>query len=136
MSKHDFTEAEFSARAARAREAIGAAGLDHLLVIHPVSMRWLIGQDTKSYTLFQCLLVSAKPGPLVLFTRGTDRAELEADDNLSLDGVKELLPSFRNQLPASIKLDILIDRWTPDLDFDGPESAFSIAGCLRYEFFN
>ena len=79
MSKHDFTEAEFSARAARAREAISAAGLDHLLVIHPVSMRWLIGQDTKSYTIFQCLLISAKPGPLVLFTRGTDRAELEAD---------------------------------------------------------
>lgn len=27
-----------------------------------------------------------------------------------VDGVKELLPSFRNQLPASINLDILIDR--------------------------
>ena len=79
MSKHDFTVEEFSARAARAREAIGAAGLDFLLVIHPVSMRWLIGQDTKSYTIFQCLLVSANPGPLVLLTRGTDRAELEAE---------------------------------------------------------
>ena len=27
-----------------------------------------------------------------------------------VDGVKELLPTFRNQLPAAIKLDILIDR--------------------------
>jgi hydrophobic/amphiphilic exporter-1 (mainly G- bacteria), HAE1 family len=27
-----------------------------------------------------------------------------------VDGVKELLPTFRNQLPAGIKLDILIDR--------------------------
>jgi len=79
MSKHDFTAAEFADRAARARETIGAAGLDFLLVIHPVSMRWLIGQDTKSYTIFQTLLVSAKPGPLVLFTRGTDRAELAAE---------------------------------------------------------
>ena len=69
MSKHDFTAEEFSSRATSARAAIGAAGLDFLLVIHPVSMRWLIGQDTKSYTIFQCLLVSATPGPLVLFTR-------------------------------------------------------------------
>ncbi len=76
MSKHDFTKEEFTARAARAHATIGAAGLDWLLVIHPVSIRWLIGQDTKSYTIFQCLAVSAKPGPLVLFTRGTDRAEL------------------------------------------------------------
>jgi len=82
MSKHDFTAAEFATRAAKAREAIGAAGLDWLLVIHPVSMRWLIGQDTKSYTIFQCLAVSAKPGPLVLFTRGTDRNELAADSTV------------------------------------------------------
>lgn len=79
MSKHDFTPAEFASRLARTREAIGAAGLDWLLVIHPVSMRWLIGQDTKSYTVFQCLAVSAKPSPLVLFTRGTDRNEYAAD---------------------------------------------------------
>ena len=37
-----------------------AAGLDWLLVLHPVSIRWLIGQDTKSYTVFQCLPVSAE----------------------------------------------------------------------------
>jgi Xaa-Pro dipeptidase len=34
MSKHDFPAEEFAARQARAREAIGAAGLDWLLVIH------------------------------------------------------------------------------------------------------
>ena len=79
MSKHDFPAAEFEDRLARLREAIGAAGLDWLLVLHPVSIRWLIGQDTKSYTIFQCLPVSAKPGPLIMFTRGTDRTEFEAD---------------------------------------------------------
>ena len=79
MSKHDFTAEEFSDRLARARAAIGAAGLDFLLVIHPVSMRWLIGQDTKSYTVFQCLVVSARDTPLVLFTRGTDANEYAAD---------------------------------------------------------
>ena len=79
MSKHDFTPEEFASRLARTRQAIGAAGLDWLLVIHPVSMRWVIGQDTKSYTIFQCLAVPAKPIPPVLFTRGTDRNEYAAE---------------------------------------------------------
>lgn len=79
MSKHDFTSAEFADRLHRLRESIAAAGLDWLLVLHPVSIRWLIGQDTKSYTVFQCLVVSAEARPLVLFTRGTERAEFEAD---------------------------------------------------------
>jgi len=79
MSKHDFTPAEFADRLTRLRGAVAGAGLDWLLVLHPVSIRWLIGQDTKSYTIFQCLPISAQPGNLIMFTRGTDRAEFEAD---------------------------------------------------------
>jgi Xaa-Pro dipeptidase len=79
MSKHDFTPEEFAARLERVRRAIAEAGLDWLLVIHPVSMRWLIGQDNKSYTAFQCLPVSAEPRPLVVFTREMERNEFEAD---------------------------------------------------------
>jgi Xaa-Pro dipeptidase len=79
MSKHDFTKEEFAGRLARTREAIGKAGLDWLLVIHPVSLRWLIGQDNKSYTAFQCLPVSAKSDRLEVFTREMERNELEAD---------------------------------------------------------
>lgn len=79
MSKHDFTREEFAGRLARTREAIGKAGLDWLLVIHPVSMRWLTGQDNKSYTAFQCLPVAAKGGKLVVFTRDMERNEFEAD---------------------------------------------------------
>lgn len=79
MSKHDFPEAEFRDRQVRARQAIAAAGLDWLLVINPVSMHWLIGSDTKGYTSFQCLPLSAAPGRLVLFARETDRNELEDD---------------------------------------------------------
>ena len=59
MSKHDFAAEEFASRRARAREAIGAAGLDWFLAIHPVSIRWLTGSDAKSYQEFQCLLVPA-----------------------------------------------------------------------------
>ncbi|MBV9783097.1 MAG: aminopeptidase P family protein [Acidisphaera sp.] len=79
MSKHDFTPAEFADRLARLRRAIGEAGLDWLLVLHPVSIRWLIGQDTKSYTVFQCLPVSADDSKLIMFTRGTEQSEFAAD---------------------------------------------------------
>ena len=69
MSKHDFSADEFAMRRSRAREAIGAAGLDWLLVFHPVSIRWLTGSDAKSYQEFQCLLISAQPGPISVLTR-------------------------------------------------------------------
>ena len=79
MSKHDFTPAEFADRLSRLRAAMEAAKLDWLLVTHPVSIRWLIGQDTKSYTVFQALAVSTASDKKIMFTRGTERAEYEAD---------------------------------------------------------
>ena len=72
MSKHDFSATEFAERRARAREAIGAAGLDWFCAIHPVSIRWLTGSDAKSYQEFQCLLISAKPGPISVLTMRYD----------------------------------------------------------------
>ena len=79
MSKHDFCAEEFASRRSRAYAAIGAAGLDWLLVIHPVSIRWLTGSDAKSYQEFQCLLISAKPGPISLLTRAGERNEFRDD---------------------------------------------------------
>jgi Xaa-Pro aminopeptidase len=79
MSKHDFTEAEFRERQTRMRRAIGEAGLDWLLVFHPVSMHWLIGTETKSYQAFQCLPIAAGPRSLVMFTRESERCEFEND---------------------------------------------------------
>jgi Xaa-Pro dipeptidase len=79
MSKHDFTVQEFASRRARARAAIGAAGLDWFLVIHPVSIRWLTGSDAKSYQEFQCLLISAEPGPICVLTRDGERQEFRDD---------------------------------------------------------
>src|SRR6185503_15640969 len=79
MSKHDFTAEEFASRRARAREAIAAAGLDWFLAIHPVSIRWLTGSDAKSYQEFQCLLISAKPGPICVLTRDGERQEFRDD---------------------------------------------------------
>jgi Xaa-Pro dipeptidase len=48
MSKHDFSDEEFASRRARTRAAIGHAGLDWMLVFHPVSIRWLTGSDAMS----------------------------------------------------------------------------------------
>jgi Xaa-Pro dipeptidase len=79
MSKHDFTAAEFSSRRSRVREAIGAAGLDWLVIFHPVSIHWLTGSDAKSYQEFQCLLISAKPGPVCVLTREGERNEFQDD---------------------------------------------------------
>lgn len=79
MSKHDFTAEEIASRRARVREAIGTAGLDWFLAIHPVSIRWLTGSDAKSYQEFQCLLISAKPGPICVLTRDGERQEFRDD---------------------------------------------------------
>ena len=79
MSKHDFPAEEFAERLSRTRKAIADAGLDWLIAIHPVSIHWLIGADGKSYQAFQCLPISAKSGPLVMFTRESERYEFEAD---------------------------------------------------------
>ena len=79
MSKHDFSTEEFSSRRSRVREAIGSVGLDWLLVFHPVSIHWLTGSDAKSYQEFQCLLISAEPGPVTVLTREGERCEFQDD---------------------------------------------------------
>jgi Xaa-Pro dipeptidase len=79
MSKYDFAADEFSVRRSRVREAVGRAALDWLLVFHPVSIRWLTGSDAKSYQEFQCLLVSADPGPIHVLTREGERNEFLDD---------------------------------------------------------
>jgi Xaa-Pro dipeptidase len=79
MSKHDFTPEEFAARVRRARAAVGAAGLDWLVVLHPVSILWLTGGEAKSYQAFQCLLLAAEEKPLALLSRGSDIGEWQDD---------------------------------------------------------
>jgi Xaa-Pro dipeptidase len=79
MSKHDFSAEEFAARRARVREALAAAGLDWFVAFHPVSIHWLTGSDAKSYQEFQCLLISSKPGPVVVLARDGERCEFRDD---------------------------------------------------------
>ncbi|MFN0056359.1 MAG: M24 family metallopeptidase [Planctomycetales bacterium] len=79
MSKHDFSAEEFASRRERVRAAVGQAGLDWLIAFHPVSIHWLTGSDAKSYQEFQCLLISAQPGPIVVLTREGERNEFQDD---------------------------------------------------------
>ena len=79
MSKRDFSPEEFSLRRAQVRDAISKAGLDWLIAFHPVSIHWLTGSDAKSYQEFQCLLISAKPGPVIVVTREGERNEFLDD---------------------------------------------------------
>ncbi len=83
MSRHDFSAEEFAERRTRVRAAIAivAAGLDWLVVFHPVSIHWLTGSNAKSYQEFQCLLISAEAGPVCVLTREGERNEF-ADDAL------------------------------------------------------
>lgn len=79
MSRHDFTSAEFAARRIRVRRAVAEAGLDWMILFHPVSIHWLTGSDAKSYQAFQCLFVSAEERATVMLTREAERAEFEED---------------------------------------------------------
>lgn len=81
MSKHDFTAAEFTDRLSRARKAMADAGLDWMILFHPVSILWLTGGEVKSYRAFQCLFVAADDRPLVMLTNGTDVAEWRDDSH-------------------------------------------------------
>lgn len=83
MSKHDFTPAEFADRLARARGAVAAAGLDWMVLFHPVSILWLTGGEAKSFQTFQCVLLSADDRPMVFLSRASDLAEWRADSMLT-----------------------------------------------------
>ena len=50
-----------------------------MILFHPVTIRWITGSDAKSYQEFQCLFVSADPGPIVVLTREGERNEFHED---------------------------------------------------------
>jgi Xaa-Pro dipeptidase len=75
-----FSEAEFAERRARTCRTMTAEGLDALLCFRQESMYWLTGYDTFGYVFFQCLVLTADGGR-VLLTRSADlrQAQLTSD---------------------------------------------------------
>ena len=78
-----FSDEEMAARAAAAASAVGAAGLDAVLLFKQESMYWLTGYDTFGFSMFQCLVLTAD-GRVALLTRapdyGTARYTSDIDD--------------------------------------------------------
>ncbi|HEV8306942.1 MAG TPA: Xaa-Pro peptidase family protein [Methylomirabilota bacterium] len=71
MALH-FPRAEFAARQAAARAALGEAGLDALVLFAQESLYYLTGFDSSGYVFFQCGVLTAAERPLVLLTRRPD----------------------------------------------------------------
>lgn len=66
MSESAFPKVEYDARLSKVRSAMGAAGLDALVVTGPENIFYLSGQQTPGYYTFQCMIVSLDEEPVFL----------------------------------------------------------------------
>ncbi|TYC55790.1 aminopeptidase P family protein [Rhodobacterales bacterium] len=80
MALH-FSDAEFSARFDKLKEAMEAEKLDAMLLFAQESMYWLTGYDTFGFCFFQCLVVT-KSGDKVLLTRSADQRQAKHTSNI------------------------------------------------------
>src|SRR6185312_321297 len=68
MTLH-FQRSEFDARLASARAALQREKLDAILLFAQESLYYLTGFDTSGFVFFQCALLTADAGEIVLLTR-------------------------------------------------------------------
>jgi len=71
MALH-FERSEFAARVASARAALQHEKLDAILLFAQESLYYLTGFDTSGFVFFQCALLTAETGDIVLLTRRPD----------------------------------------------------------------
>ncbi|MBN8958474.1 MAG: aminopeptidase P family protein, partial [Rhizobiales bacterium] len=71
MALH-FAVEEFEARVAKARAALRRDGLAAVLLFSQESLFYLTGFDTSGFVFFQCAVLTADEGPIVLLTRRPD----------------------------------------------------------------
>ena len=81
----DFPVEEFELRRSALLAAMDEKGLSSLLVIHPSSIHWLTGCQTKGYQAFQCVIVERRPAQFTLLIRQSE--ECEALDSAFCDDV-------------------------------------------------
>jgi Xaa-Pro dipeptidase len=90
MALH-FQRSEFDARLASARAALQHQKLDAILLFAQESLFYLTGFDTSGFVFFQCALLTADAGEIVLLTRRPDleqarRTSIITDVRLWYDG--------------------------------------------------
>ena len=68
-----FSQAEYDARAAKVRTALGARGLDAVICADPSNMAWLTGYDGWSFYVHQAVIVT-QDGPPIWWGRPMDAA--------------------------------------------------------------
>ena len=71
MALH-FERDEFAARIARACNTLRREKLAALIIFAQESHYWLTGFDTSGFVFFQCAVLTADEGPIVLLTRRPD----------------------------------------------------------------
>jgi Xaa-Pro dipeptidase len=102
-----FDDAEFAARQARAAKAVGAAGLDAMLLFAPESQYWLTGYDTFGFAMFQCMVLTAK-GDIHLLTRMPDRIQALRTSTLGEEQI-HVWPQYEGSNPAEHLRNLLCD---------------------------
>ncbi|MFM9943158.1 MAG: M24 family metallopeptidase [Hyphomicrobiaceae bacterium] len=81
MALH-FSTVEFARRKAELLAAMARDNLDGLFLFQQESMFWLTGYDTFGFCFFQCLVLKADGG-IVLLTRSADLRQAELTSNIS-----------------------------------------------------
>ena len=106
MTLH-FTDDEFARRQAAARAALSEQGLDAVLLFAPESHFWLCGYDTFGFSMFQCMVLTAR-GDLHLLTRMPDLRQARYTSTLNEDQI-HIWPEFQGANPVNDLKQLLSD---------------------------
>ena len=106
MTLH-FTDDEFARRQAAAQAALSEQGLDAVLLFAPESHFWLCGYDTFGFSMFQCMVLTAR-GDLHLLTRMPDLRQARYTSTLNEDQI-HIWPEFQGANPVNDLKQLLSD---------------------------
>lgn len=98
MTLH-FTDDEFARRQAAAQAALSEQGLDAVLLFAPESHFWLCGYDTFGFSMFQCMVLTAR-GDLHLLTRMPDLRQARYTSTLNEDQI-HIWPEYQGVNPVN-----------------------------------
>ncbi len=107
-----FSKAEFQQRIAKTRSAMGAAGVDLMIVTDPSNMAWLTGYDGWSFYVHQCVLVPGDGDPIwygrFMDGFGAKRTVFMDDDNII--GYPDIYVQSTERHPMDRLSEIIIEK--------------------------